>query len=510
VESLYSKLSVGLCFLDTGLRYVRINEKLASMNGAPVAAHIGRGLREMIAPAVADVVEPLYRRVLESGEPVLDQEIRGSTDGSMEGNWLVGCSPAKSDDGKVLGVQVVVQDITERKRFEEKLRHTGKLESLGVLAGGIAHDFNNLLTGILGNASLALDSLPSNHSVSPLLQDAIKASERASDLTRQLLAYAGKGRFVIEPVDLSALVREIQPLIGAAINKSAEVCLELSGRHSLVAADAGQLQQLIMNLVINGGEAIPAGQSGTVTVRTGEQEINESYIRSHSLIAGEQLTPGTYVFLEVSDTGSGMDAATLERIFDPFFTTKFTGRGLGLAAVSGIVRGHRGALSVSTMPGRGTSFRVLLPATQQEPAVPEEAAAPQESRTGQLLLVVDDEEIVRRTARASLERYGYRVLLAETGPEAIQMFARFAPEIAVVVLDLTMPGMDGEHACRELKRIRADAKIILSSGYDESEVARRFETHELAGFVQKPYTAATLVNKVTSVVLQGAAQSTRS
>jgi two-component system, cell cycle sensor histidine kinase and response regulator CckA len=361
IEALYRKLSVGVCFLDRELRFVRVNEALAALNGIPLADHAGRRLRDAVSPEVADVLEPLYRRVMDTGEPLIDFELTGPRRGGGPNlDRLIGATPVQTD-GKVVGIQAIVQDVTERRRFDEKLRHTAKLESLGVLAGGIAHDFNNLLTGILGNASLAQDIASQDPQLTALLGDVVRASERAAELTQQLLAYAGKGRFTVETVDVSALVNESHPLVEASVAKRARVQLELAP-NCYVSADPSQLQQIVMNLIINAAEAIPEGRLGTVTVRTREVQIDDGWLRSHRLFGGEQVAPGPHVCLEVQDDGSGMEQATLDRIFDPFFTTKFTGRGLGLAAVAGIVRRHRGAIEVLTERGKGSTFRVYLPA----------------------------------------------------------------------------------------------------------------------------------------------------
>ncbi len=501
LEHLYKTAPVGLGLVDTRLRYVRLNEQLATINGTTVAAHIGRTIREILPPQLADLVEPLHLHVLETGESILNREVHGATAAQpqTERDWLVSYSPVRTEDGAVLGVQLIVQDITERKRFDEQLRHTAKLESLGILAGGIAHDFNNLLTGILGNASLAHDAVSGESALRRMLQDVIEASERASHLTRQLLAYAGKGRFLVEPLDLSGLVREINPLMRASIAKNVQVRLDLQEPVSLIAADASQMHQLVMNLVINGAEAVPEGESGAVRIGVSELDLDEQFIRTTPFILADHITPGRYVCLAVQDTGAGMDEATRKRIFDPFFTTKFTGRGLGLAATMGIVRGHRGALTVSSEPGRGSTFQVFLPRTEQPAAPKTTATAPDPEQCRGLVLVIDDEEIVRRTAQMTLERYGYTVLKAEAGLEGLDVFRRFTSEIGVVILDLTMPGLSGEETLVELTKIRADVKVILSSGYDEVETLRRFAGAEPAGFIQKPYTAAALASKVNSV-----------
>jgi signal transduction histidine kinase len=269
-----------------------------------------------------------------------------------------------------------MRDITDRRRFERHLQHTQKLESLGLLAGGIAHDFNNLLTGIMGNASLGLTELPDSAPIRRNLREIVSASERAADLTRQLLAYAGKGRFVLERIDLSQLVREIEPLIRTSIPKMVDIQLDLGAGLPSVEADPGQIQQLVMNLIINGAEAIGEANPGAVVIRTETRDLDAEEIRRE--FPNDPLSPGSYVGLEVRDTGSGMDEATRNKIFDPFFTTKFQGRGLGLAAVSGIVRAQKGAIRVYSSPGRGSSFQVLFPAVAAKPAKrgPRKPAAP--------------------------------------------------------------------------------------------------------------------------------------
>lgn len=278
----------------------------------------------------------------------------------------------------------------EQEHAQEALRRAQRLEGLGVLAGGIAHDFNNLLTGILGNTSLALDSLPRRDRNRPLLEDAMRGAERAADLTRQLLAYAGKGRFIIKPRDLSLLVRDISTLIQTSIPGRVQLLLELGENLPLVEADSGQIQQIITNLVVNGAEAI-GDNSGTVLVTTGIQQADEEYLSSFD--SGE-VSPGTYVCLNVRDSGSGIDEATKARMFDPFFTTKFAGRGLGLSAVQGIVRAHNGALRVHSAPGQGTTFTVLLPAATGGAEI-ERNVQNQNAQRGAATTLVVDQEIVR-------------------------------------------------------------------------------------------------------------------
>ncbi len=439
---------------------------------------IGRSITLLLPPDRPDEEAGILRR-LQAGERVEHFE---STRQRKDGRIIhvsMTISPILDKHGRIIGASNVTRDITERKLFEEQLRETQKLESLGVLAGGVAHDFNNLLVGILGNASLALETIATGDPARPLLEGVLQASERAAALTGQLLAYSGKGRFVLQPIDVSRLVRDIVGLIHTSIPKYVQLDLALESGLPLVEADASQIEQLVMNLVINGAEAIQT-PAGIVRVKTSRERVD-----------GED-----FLKLEVADTGCGMDEATKERIFDPFFTTKFTGRGLGLAAVLGIVRGHRGSIRVETAPGQGSRFTVLLPSVSAAaPAAELKTAAGRGTGT---VLVIDDESIVRETARLALERFGYTVKLAADGREALEQLASF-PEISLVLLDLTMPVMGGEETLRELKRMRPDLRVILSSGYNELDAIQRFEGKGLAGFLQKPYTAERLAEKVKTV-----------
>jgi PAS domain S-box-containing protein len=411
----------------------------------------------------------------------------------VSSRWAV----RRDGTGRPIGILEINTDVTEKRHIEEQLRHTQKLESLGVLAGGVAHDFNNLLTGILGNASLALDNLGSHHPDRILLEEVSKAAERAADLTRQLLAYAGKGRFVMRTVNLSDLVSEISGLVQTSIPKPVQLRLQMSDSLPGIDADPGQLQQIVMNLVINGAEAI-GPEGGTVLVRTGVQEVDLPYLATMSATAGS-LTPGQYVCLEVHDTGSGMTEEILGKIFDPFFTTKFAGRGLGLSAVLGIVNAHKGALKVYSQPGQGTTFKVLFPVSAN-PLVASPAKFISDLAGSGTVLVVDDEELVRQTARHTLEHYGYQTVCAGDGAAALEVYRRRPHDIALVLLDLTMPVMNGEDALRQMQMINPQVKVLLSSGYNEVEAVQRFAGKGLAGFIQKPYAASALAQKVKEVL----------
>ena len=313
-----------------------------------------------------------------------------------------------------------------------------------------------------------------------------------------MLAYSGKGRFVVERLDLSGLVPEMCELARVSMSKKIALGLALQRDLPAVEADRGQIQQIVMNLVLNAAEAI-GDRGGTISVSTGVQDVEPRDLLRHPE-AGE-LRIGKYVRFEVRDDGCGMDAATKARIFDPFFSTKFTGRGLGLAAVAGIVRGHQGAIVVNSVPGQGSCFAVLLPAARcTAAAAPPVSAAAGELRGSGTVLVVDDEPVVRTMAKKALELYGYEVLVAEGGPAAIDIANRHAGEIAAVVLDLSMPGMGGEETLPELRKIRPAARVVISSGYSEAEAMRFFHDQQVSGFIQKPYTPAGLARRLKAAI----------
>jgi two-component system cell cycle sensor histidine kinase/response regulator CckA len=371
---------------------------------------------------------------------------------------------------------VFARDITERKQAEEErlvlerqLQQSQKLESLGVLAGGIAHDFNNILTGVLGNAELALAELSPSAPGRENLLEITQASHRAAALCRQMLAYSGRGQFAREPIDLNALVEDMLGLLKSAISKKALLNLNLEKDLPLLEGDSSQLGQVIMNLVINASEAI-GDKDGVITISTGVRECSREYFRES--YAHLDLPSGPYLTLEVSDTGCGMDQETKERLFEPFFTTKFTGRGLGLAAVLGIVRGHKGALKVYSEAGKGTTFKIRFPAGEAgEGALARERAAEVSDWHGAgTVLLVDDEETIRTLGARMLSRLGFVVLTAGDGREALALYAQHRGEIVLVLLDLTMPHMDGEETLHGLRALDPEVRVIMSSGYSEQDI----------------------------------------
>ncbi|HUI79866.1 MAG TPA: response regulator [Bryobacteraceae bacterium] len=407
----------------------------------------------------------------------------------------VWASPILAADATLDGVVLMAADISERKALETQIQQTQRLESLGVLAGGIAHDFNNLLTGVIGNASLLQERLPAGSRDAASVRSLLEAGEAMAKLTAQMLAYSGRGRFFIEALDLSQQVTQITSLIQASIPKNVRLRLLLEKDLPRVDADASQLQQVIMNLVINAAEAI-GEDNGTVEVSTFLRTVGAAELEAN--VTRQPIAPGDYVAMVVRDTGAGMEESTMARIFDPFYTTKFAGRGLGLSAVLGIIRGHRGALMLESQPGKGTTFRVFFPVAGQ----PAEAAPATVSFTtwGRgTVLVVDDEEVVRRTAQLVLTSAGYQVVTATDGNGALSAYEATPGQIDAVLLDMTMPLMSGEETLSRLLARWPQAAVIVTSGYGAEEAQRRLGNRAI-GFLQKPFTAAELARKISDVL----------
>jgi CheY-like chemotaxis protein len=370
------------------------------------------------------------------------------------------------------------------------MQEAQKLESLGVLAGGIAHDFNNLLTAVLGHAALAQQELPEGAPLRDTLFQIERAAQRAAELCNQMLAYSGRARLELEPVDVSVLVEEMAGLLRASIAKSVNLSLALDGDLPTVEGDPTQLRQVVMNLITNASEAMPE-EGGEITVRTASSRAERSLLVDVDW--SDELPPGDYVLLEVADTGCGMDEATRRRLFEPFFTTKFTGRGLGMAAVRGIVRGHRGAIHVASAPGRGSHFRVLLPAQQGRRALAPRPAAAAPAVLGGTVLVVDDEPSVRRVVTRMLEHAGYRALAARSGREGLALLEAQRGEIAALVLDLTMPDLRGEEVLASLREREPALPVVLMSGYARQELESLSAGTTRLGLLHKPFREAELL-----------------
>lgn len=389
-----------------------------------------------------------------------------------------------------------IRDESQRQ-LETQILSSQKLESLGILAGGLAHDFNNILATILGSADLAELDLELQSPARKNINVIQTAATSAGELCKQLLAYAGKGRFELVNADLGELVRSQVEFLRSATHKSAQIKFELADDLPTCEADLSQLQQILLNLVINASEALH-GATGTITVSTGVKELDRATLNQSEI--GSDCPAGEYVYLEVSDTGFGMEEGVRSKLFDPFFTTKSTGRGLGLSAILGIVRGHKGWIHVDSQPKLGSRFTVYLPANHGDPVVlSEEKLDSDWVAEGKALLVDDDLDVLQVTA-AMLERVGFDVIPVDSGFKALEVFAESNHELAVVILDLTMPNMTGDEVFKRMQQINPKVPVILTSGFNEQDTVQKFAGSGLAGFLQKPTSLSQMKGKIRLVM----------
>ena len=488
-------------------RYLVANRRFEELYGGGRPTVVGCTDADLFPPEYAATYRRSDAAAIASGRTETFEEVTVVDGRPMTS--IVFKFPLRDASGAIRAVGGITTDITGRKQaeterlaMERKLLESQKLESLGVLAGGIAHDFNNLLTGIMGNASLLNYELPRGSPLGPHLRQIESAALRAAELCQQMLAYSGKGRFMVGPMNLSALVQETVPLLRASIGKSVRLQFQLDEALPSVMADATQMRQILMNLVINASDAI-GERTGDIVLATGTQYADAALLKRAE--QGSTSQAGNYVFLEVRDTGCGMSPETKARIFDPFFTTKFAGRGLGLAAVLGIVRGHQGALLVDSTVGEGSTFRLLLPASDviveaSRLPTPSGRDAPETWRTHGRVLLVDDEDAVRFVGSHMLASFNLTVDTAADGPEALARFDAPGVHYDLVLLDLTMPGMGGEQVLRELRARRADVRVVLMSGYSEQEVSQRFTGAAPTAFIQKPFSVASVRAKLQEIL----------
>ncbi|MCB2192940.1 MAG: response regulator [Deltaproteobacteria bacterium] len=497
----HSPVWVVISLLEDGT-YLEVNEAFLAGVGYTRDEVLGKSSLELGVWSSESERREIVNLIKQKGSVSNREIVRHTKDGSELPTLYSG--ELLEIDGRICLVSVE-QDISalkkaeaERLKIEQQLLQVQKLESLGVLAGGIAHDFNNMLMGILGNAELARMDLSPESPVGVYFEQIETAARRLADLTNQLLAYSGRGRFVVKAINLSSLVTELSSLLNTVISKQAQVRLNLDENLPSVQVDVTQMRQVIMNLITNASDALQE-RNGTITICTGTTMVDRDYLASTHL--EEDLPTGTYVYLEVSDTGVGMDLETQEKIFDPFFTTKFTGRGLGLAAVQGIIRSHNGTIKVYSEPGKGTAIKVLLPISQ----VAVQSIAESLPTDGDLskpiqVLLVDDDETVRKVTCRSLEKMGCRVLTAQDGVDGLNLFRKHLGEMDLVVLDMTMPRLSGEETFQQLRRLKPSVKVLLTSGYNEQESTNRFTGKGLAGFIQKPFTPTELRRKMRDIL----------
>lgn len=501
LKDIFESIQDGISILDSNLHIVRVNSAMNRWyaHALPLEGkkcfqvYHGRDIPCEGCPSL---------RTLDTGEPCQQTLERWTPEGdSQEWHDLYTFPMRDTETGEIRGVIEYVRDVTDRVRADEsrrsleiQLQHTQKLESLGVLAGGIAHDFNNLLQGILGGVSLALLETSTDSPMRGNLETISQAARRAADLVGQMLTYSGRGHFSKRPLELGSVVRDMLPLMESCISKKTRLDYRFEDELPAIEADVTQIRQVVMNLVTNASESLD-DDGGIVTLAVERKRCDTGFFRECTV--GEGLSEGDYVRLSVSDNGSGMDADTLAKAFDPFYTTKFAGRGLGLAVVMGIVRTHGGALHVRTEPGRGATFAVFFPCAGMPPVALDEDRGPVsiEHASGTILLV-DDEPVVLEIGKRALERIGYCVYCANDGEAGLDLFERHADEIDAVVLDMSMPRLDGRQTYIAIRSRYPNVPIVISSGYSEGDVMNDFGDDPLLSFLQKPYLADRLVERI--------------
>ncbi|MEM1232104.1 MAG: response regulator [Pseudomonadota bacterium] len=481
------------------------NQTLCGRLGYSKAQVIGMPLSDLYHPDCHAEMARLFNHFVEHGHAQADRlKLITATGDTLHVSLRV--SSHRNEAGEIVESRSIWRDVSsdlevERLELELRLQEAQKMEGLALLAGGIAHDFNNMLVAMLGNASLVLSELPPESVVRAKIEAIETAAQRAADLTRQLLAYSGSLNQEQTHFDLSKVVEEMGHLMTVAISRKVVLNYDLAEEPVPVQGDITQVRQVIMNLLTNGSDAV-GDRSGLVTIRTGLQYADEKYLRNTTL--GADLEPGYYGFLEISDTGHGIAPDDLKRIFDPFFTTKAKGHGLGLAAVLGIVRSHNGALRVYSEPNNGTTVKILFPAQAYEPHGNALETAPSGSGRQQRVLVVDDEEHVLAVAAQMLEHSGFTFTMAADGREALEVYGRDPSRYAVVLMDITMPHMDGVAAFKALTELDPDCRVILMSGYSEQQATNSLTGRSFRGFIQKPFSQAALVNAVMDALREDA------
>ena len=487
-ERTFDAVTDAIHVTDLDFRIVRANKAAGALVGKEPSELIGKHCWELFHDPPGIPSRCPYRQLLKGEMDYSDEAVMGDSGQ----HYLVSVSPVSDSDGNLTGAVHVAKDITKRKRTEEQIKHAQKIESLGIVAGGVAHDFNNFLTGILGYAELALDELPLDSPASTSIRQIRSIGKRMAAVSRQILAYTGRTTATMEQVDLSTKIKNIEPLVASVVRNSITVHYRLAEHPLPVPADPGQLTQIVMNLINNAVEALE-NQSGTITVSTGIRDCDTTFLMN--TYVDDNLEPGQYAFLSISDTGAGIDAKHLDKIFDPFFTTKFVGRGLGLAVVLGIVRSHKGALKVESMQGKGSTFTVFLPGavSSRTPVV----EAPNRNRT---ILFIDNDDQVGNAVQLMLQRHGYRVLIGETGRKGRSASRAQIEEADLAIIDIAFSGTSGQNAYRMIGAAAPNLPVIITGGHTEEETRNRIPGLKLSGFLQKPYSLGTLLAGIDDVL----------
>jgi len=496
IEAVYRSAPVGLCVLDSELRYVRANQRIADMIGVPVDHLLGRPIRDS-TPELADDIEPRLREVLATGQPVHRAEIRGVTAAQpgVDRTWLATWLPLREADGRVSGINVAVEDVTEQRRLQEKLTGAHRLEAVGQLAGGVAHEANNQMTVVLGCAGFVLRHPTLPEPVRADVEQIRQAAERTARITSQLLAFGRRQHLQPEIVDLDAVIDRLRPFVERALGDRCTLVVQPGTLGQQIRADVGQLEQVLLNLTLNARDAMPDG--GTLTLRTLPVSVLAGMA---SPFEGEDVKPGEYVSLAVSDTGRGMTPETLQRAFEPFFTTKGPGKGtgLGLSMVYGLVKQSGGYIRADSEPARGTRIEIYLPRVE-EPQQPQEPEIPGAGGVSGQVLVVEDDPLVRAVVVRELAMQGYRVAEAPDGHSALERISETSEPFDLLITDLAMPRMDGRELATRVAAIRPDLPVLFMSGHPD-ETTRRVLVEVEQPYLQKPFTAEELLRRTAEML----------
>ncbi|MEW6719824.1 MAG: PAS domain S-box protein [Thermodesulfobacteriota bacterium] len=494
LRAIFDSAQEAIYLKDADLRYTHCNRAMMRMFGLSRDEIVGRTDADLWTKEAAGWIQEVDRKVL-SGRPYMGAHTRMLN--GVPATFHTSKSPVCDASGRVVGLCGVSRDITEEVRMREQMRQSQKVEAVGRLAGGVAHDLNNMLSPILGYAEILMQDLGANDARREAVNEILRAGFRARDLVRQLLAFSRKQTLEFKPVDINRTIRGFEKLLRRSVREDTVMEIVLSPDLPTVSADAGQIEQILLNLVVNAADAMPNG--GRLTIETAMERTDDS-----RPAARPYMKPGRYVLLTVRDTGCGMDKETLDRIFEPFFSTKGEhGTGLGLATVYGIVKQHDGYIWAESEPNGGATFRICLPVAGGEaPAEAPPAENPPGTEGMETILLVEDNEQVRRLAQAILGRQGYVILAAENSEEALRALASHAGRVDLLLTDVVMPGMNGKELYGKAVEIRPDLKVLFMSGYTNDVIARRGVLEEGVRFVQKPFTVQSLAAKVREVLAQ--------
>ena len=490
---------VGVVLYDSNKRIVRVNPALGAMTGLNNADHSGKTVAELSSEELAETVDAILDDVLANGKPVMNVPLMGTNkvDLMRERHFLCSYFPVMLP-GNEQGVGGVVLETTQFRQLEEQLLQSQKMEAVGRLAGGVAHDFNNMLTAIMSYSDLILSEMEPGSPLRADMVEIVKAAEKATALTRKLLAFSRQQ--VLRPalVDLNTTIEGLRKMIKRLLGSGINLSMEFGEGLWTVSADPTEVERVIMNLVLNSRDAMPTG--GRLIVETSNVVIDEEYARAHA-----DVEAGDYVMVAITDTGAGMTREVRDKLFEPFFTTKEKGKGtgLGLPSVYGIVKQSGGFLWVYSEVGKGTTFKVYLPRTSETRAPG--ASTPQRNRVigAETILLVEDDDEVRQVASRILRRNGYRVLEAGNGADALRVCEGEEVPVDLIVTDIVMPEMGGSELAKRIRERRPDARILFTSGYTEDAVVRQSLLHEGEAFIEKPFTPAKLAKKAREMLSTG-------